>query len=123
MAHVEEFLKALSEREEIRTFIGEHPLEDEEHRMAALASVAQHFGYDVTEEDLTEAIEARMTSIATSKGEAEEAVAELSSEDLNTVVAGKGDLNCKDTYESYDNCWSTDSCAAIVDCYSGIMRW
>ena len=67
-------------------------------------------------------------SVAAKKRESEDAVKELSAEELDTVAGGAfpgfndGDLEeCWDTYRHQENCYLIDACDKLVNSYKGYM--
>ena len=117
MAKAEEFLKAVREDPEIREYIKDHALPEGMSDSEALTALAGQFGFDVTAEELSAAINARKAEISSAKASAEEAVNKLDLNDLDKVAGGKGDPRCKKVFEHYDNCWGTDRCDTIVEEY------
>ena len=118
MTNAEKFLQALTENEEIRKYLSENALEEGTSKEDGLVAVAEKFGYDITKEELIKAFNERAAQIKASKTEAEDA--ELKIEDLEAAAGGKGHSSCKDTYKNEkENCWSTDRCDLIVECYWG----
>ena len=116
MTNAEKFLQALTENEEIRKYLSENALEEGTSKEDGLVAVAEKFGYDITKEELIKAFNERAAQIKASKTEAEDA--ELKIEDLEAAAGGQ--TKCKDTYKNEkENCWSTDRCDLIVECYWG----
>ena len=132
MTRAEQFLRALKENEEIRKYIAEHKPEEGVREEEALVKLAQEFGFEITEEELKEALRARVEKTQETRKQAEAAAVELSIEDLAAVSGGHPDCpenswmcdedyrhnyRCDDTYEKDEWCWSTDWCDAIIICY------
>lgn len=119
MTAAEKFLQEVANNAEIRGFIESHSLEEGMDKTDGLLAVAKEFGFDVAREDLEKTISDRMAAIEKAKGEAE--AVELSVESLAGVSGGFSYDFCKATYETGDNCWTTDNCCEIVDCYWGAL--
>lgn len=119
MSKAEEFLNALSENEGIRTYITNHTIEEGEGEIDVLTTAARHFGYEVTRDDLEKVLSDRQRQILAGVATAEEAIVELSDDQISWVSGGLSRDKCEDTYEWYGvfTCWTTDACMETVITY------
>ena len=83
-----------------------------------LADVAAHFGYEVTKEELAEAIRSKEEALKAAAAETEAGIRKIPLDDLDQVAGGKKyNDNCKDTFKHKENCWWEDGCDIAVNQY------
>ena len=119
MSNAEKFLQALGESEEIRAYIAEHALDEGMDKTDGLVAVAQRFGHDVSKEELEGVLAARREQIQAGAAAAEDAVIELTDEELSVVSGGLARDVCEDTYSSDGvfTCWTKDACMSTAITY------
>ena len=122
MKKAEEFLNELKENEQIREQVAGYSLKECETEEDALTVLAGKLGFDITKEELKEAMKQRREKIEEARRNAETASAELRSQDLAAVNGGvkycddhyKGNERCRDTFQKGEWCWSTDWCEYVT---------
>lgn len=119
MGNAEKFLRALGKREEIRRYMLKCPLENGMDETDRLVVVARHFGYDVAKSELDVALKAMGEEVRASMEAAEDAVYELTDEELDMLSGGLSRDVCEDSYSASDifTCWTLDGCMSTVVTY------
>lgn len=113
-----EFLNALREDEEIRKYMKGCVLPEGTAREDALADVAAHFGYEVTKEELAEAIRSKEEALKAAAAETEAGIRKIPLDDLDQVAGGKKEHEeCEDTFKNFENCWWEDGCDVALNVY------
>ena len=124
---VEQFLKALSENEEVRAYRADYALPEGVEKEDALVDIAAHFGYEITKDDLVKACEKQAGELAAVRQVAEKEVRELSVNDLDNVAGGgiidvkKEHDECRANYKNEENCWLVDGCDINIYMYTDYL--
>ena len=82
------------------------------------AEAAKKLGFDVTEQDIRDAVTDAMKEIAGRTEAAAGQIEALTDEVLEKAAGGKKDHSeCMDTFKDKENCWSNDGCDHYVHGY------
>lgn len=97
--------------------------ETKEETIAVYAAAAKDAGYDISEEEIAQALESLIQDRKDLTDESLSGVEALAPEELDQVAAGGGRIVypgvCDSSFGSSDNCSSSDKCFGSVNAY----RW
>ena len=112
MENAKKFFEEVAKTEEAKAlFASMEAPKDEKERILAYIEIANKLGIPLT----TEGIVAYLQAVANQ----EPAEGELDDEELQQLVGGGENTDCKDTYMHKENCWRTDGCDMVNNHYGG----
>ncbi len=89
MEQAAQFLQEMRTNEKIKERLGDlSEITDEKRAYGLLADAAKNAGFEVTEEELEEAVKARQQELLQQAGEVSESIQSLKVEDLDQVAGG-----------------------------------
>ena len=126
MSKFNEFMEALEKAPNAEELMGgKGKPESDEEMIAAYVAAAEALGFDLAEQDVVEGIRAAEQERLAMTEQAQAGLAELPDEELDKIAGGKQrdyckstqNMNCKDTFEDYENCWNNDACDFLYHYY------
>ena len=119
---VKSFLKALKTDPKAKSCFADVPEpETDADRLRNYAEIAKKLGYDVSEAELEEYLAEKEKALKEHTKAAEDFIAHLSADEMETVSGGDLKTICEDTFQGGENCWYSDGCDVIFTQYKGYI--
>ena len=110
MENAKKFFEEMIKTEEAKAlFESAGTPETEEDRIAAYIEIAKKLGVELTAEEIQEYYASSRMSYAQ----------EIDDKELEQLVGGGENANCKSTYQHQENCWWNDGCDMYTNDYDG----
>ena len=120
--NVKKFFEELETNDKALELLKAASVDGKEPGFAALADIARQTGYDVTDEEMQTCLEEARERRAAASDAVAEKLGELSPDEMELGVGGKGQDVCNDTYKDGENCLLNDSCNKAVFLYFGEIK-
>ena len=117
LENVKKFFEELESNDKALELLKSASVDGKEPDIAVLANAARETGYDVTDEEMRACCEEERKRRAAASDAVAEKLGELSPDEMELGVGGKGEDWCRDTYNDGEWCWEQDSCKVNTNFY------